>query len=282
MATTRFLDSLVADLHRAGLIKPPGGGTTQGPSNEPIPTPTPGFDFGLPGGGGGGGGGGTAPTGGGGGGEITPPGGSSSRAGGETKQGVPDNFERFPFYGGYFYDPSSGIIGYMQQSGVDSVSGAPTFTFHKLTKGERETFLNTAANEHPELFNGDSSLLNGTSTGAMSQADAGNLAARQAELAERAREARMQEAQAAADAAAQRQQAMMDARLAGAKYAVTPSMAASGYFPSLGPTSPLVRSGLAEPLSFQPSYFNPASVGTGPSPEQIARDLAAVRGAAGV
>ena len=281
-----FLDSLVADLENAGVVTPrqaPGAGPSMEPQAGPTPTPptpTPGgsgFDFGLPGGGGGGGY--TAPTGGGGDGTISPPGGPSTRHGEQTHGGVPDNFERFPFYGGYFYDPSSGIIGYMKQTGTDYLN-QPTFGFVKLTQKEKATFLNNANTEHPELFNGESNLLPGGAPTAYDPAGMANVAVRQQELAEQIRHQRMQEAQAAADAAQARFQSMMQARLEGAKYAVTPSMAASGYFPGLSPTSALVRAGVADPLSFQPSYFNPASINTGPSGDTIARDLAAIRGAA--
>ena len=92
-------------------------------------------------------------------------------------------------------------------------------------------------------------------------------------LQEQIRQNRLQEAQDAIDN--QRQRMMM--RLEGAQYAL-PS-GTQGHFPGLTPTSPLVRSGLAEPLRAQPVAFN-ADVGMDQG--QIEQDLMRIRAAAGV
>lgn len=102
---------------------------------------------------------------------------------------------------------------------------------------------------------------------------AGNRDARDAtRLQEQIRAQRIQEVQAAQDAIMQRQQA----RLEGARYAVTPSMRASGgYFPGLEPNSPLVNTGLAQPLQYQNVSYAPDAAA---DPAQIQRDLALLRG----
>lgn len=104
-----------------------------------------------------------------------------------------------------------------------------------------------------------------------------NVGARYAELAEQVRHQRAAEALDAAQAADARIKMAQDARLAAARYAVTPSMRASGYFPGFEANSPLVRAGLANPISFQPQQFNP-SLGSTLDPAQLQRDLAAIRG----
>ena len=98
-------------------------------------------------------------------------------------------------------------------------------------------------------------------------------------LAEQIRAQRIREAQDAADAIQQRLQAAQAARLEGARFAVTPSMG-NGYFPGLGPSSPIVRQGLADPFQYQPIGFNPER-GVDINEQQIARDLQMIRAAAG-
>jgi hypothetical protein len=95
----------------------------------------------------------------------------------------------------------------------------------------------------------------------------------QTRLNEQIRAARLAEAQNAIDN--QRQRMMM--RLEGSQWALPPDT--GGYFPGLMPTSPLVKTGLADPLRAQPVQFN---ADAGMDPGQIERDLAMIRGAAGV
>src|SRR5512146_2268975 len=56
-----------------------------------------------------------------------------------------------------------------------------------------------------------------------------------ARFAEQQRAQRMQEVMAAQNAITQRTQNALANRLEGSKFAITPDMAASGYFPGLGP-----------------------------------------------
>lgn len=102
-----------------------------------------------------------------------------------------------------------------------------------------------------------------------------------ARLAEQIRANRMQEVLAAQNAITQRTQNALSNRLEGSKFAITPDMAASGYFPGLGPNSPVVHAGLADPFKFQPVAFNP-DMGLNVNQDQLASDLARLRGAAGV
>lgn len=95
------------------------------------------------------------------------------------------------------------------------------------------------------------------------------------------RSMRMREVESAQDAIMARIKMAQDARLQGAQFSVTPSMAQSGYFPGLQPDSPLVRSGLAQPFSFQPQAFNPER-GANLDENKIAQDLAVIRRIAGV
>lgn len=86
-----------------------------------------------------------------------------------------------------------------------------------------------------------------------------------------ARAAAIDEAMNAIDLTVLRQKAA----LAGAQFAAPTDT--GGYFPQLRPSSPLVRSGLADPMRFQPTPYN-ANI----DDAQIAKDLAMIRGAAGV
>lgn len=92
-------------------------------------------------------------------------------------------------------------------------------------------------------------------------------------LQEQIRQNRLQEAQDAIEN--QRQRMLL--RLEGAQYPY-PSQT-GGYFPMLTPTSPLVKSGLADPFQATAVPFDP-NVGTDQA--QIEKDLAMIRGAAGV
>ena len=89
-----------------------------------------------------------------------------------------------------------------------------------------------------------------------------------------ARSAAIQEAMNAIDMQRLRQQATLE----GAKFAVTPSMTASGgYMPGLEPNSPAVRSGLADPFKYAPTPYN-----AGFGEDQMAKDLQMIRRIAGV
>ena len=90
-------------------------------------------------------------------------------------------------------------------------------------------------------------------------------------LQEQIRQNRIQEAMNAIDLQTMRQRAS----LAGAQFAAPTDT--GGYFPQMGPESPLVRSGLADPMKFTPTPYN-ANI----SDEQIAKDLAMIRSRAGV
>ena len=92
-----------------------------------------------------------------------------------------------------------------------------------------------------------------------------------------AREARAARAAAIAEAmnAIDIQTLRQKAALAGAQFAAPTDT--GGYFPQLGPNSPLVRSGLADPMRFTPTPYN-AQVGG----DQAASDLAMLRSLAGV
>ncbi len=86
-----------------------------------------------------------------------------------------------------------------------------------------------------------------------------------------ARAAAINEAMNAIDIQTLRQKAA----LAGAQFAAPTDT--GGYFPQFGPSSPLVRSGLVDPMKFTPVPYN-ANVGG----DQAARDLAMIRSLAGV
>jgi hypothetical protein len=101
---------------------------------------------------------------------------------------------------------------------------------------------------------------------------AGNREARAAAgEARAARAAAINEAMNAIDLQTMRQKAA----LAGAQFAAPTDT--GGYFPQLGPGSPLVRSGLADPMKFTPVPYN-AGIGE----DQTAKDLAMIRRIAGV
>ncbi|MCR4342018.1 MAG: hypothetical protein NUW01_19245 [Gemmatimonadaceae bacterium] len=103
----------------------------------------------------------------------------------------------------------------------------------------------------------------GGDNGAASRAERG--------LQEQIRQNRINEAMNAIQLQTMRQKAS----LAGAQFAAP--MDTGGYFPQMGPDSPIVRSGLADPMKFTPTPYN-ANIGD----EQIAKDLAMIRSRAGV
>lgn len=86
-----------------------------------------------------------------------------------------------------------------------------------------------------------------------------------------ARAAAINEAMNAIDLQTVRQKA----QLAGAQFAAPTDT--GGYFPQLGPNSPIVRSGLADPMRFTPISYNPNI-----SQDQTAKDLQMIRSLAGV
>jgi len=90
-------------------------------------------------------------------------------------------------------------------------------------------------------------------------------------LAENIRQNRIQEAMNAIDLQTMRQRAS----LAGAQFAAPTDT--GGYFSQMGPESPIVKMGLADPMKFTPTPYN-ANI----SDEQIAKDLAMIRSRAGV
>jgi|SRR5581483_1487552 len=209
--------------------------------------------------------------GGGGGGAITPP--SFAGAGGYLTD-IPPGYEQIPGFPGYFYNPTTDDIriatGYGNASARDDVGnpivGAPSVSTRSLTKAEDAEFRRRYA-AFVQAQGGDAS------GGAAAGGSGGP-------SPETVRANRMAEVQNAIDALDQRVRAAQQARLTAAQYAVTPDMRESGYFPALGPASPLVRAGLAEPLRFQPIAFNPER-GLELDARQTARDLAAIRGLAG-
>lgn len=273
-----FLDQLVADLENTGVITRRQQPTTNMEPQGAPPTPTPdsgGFDFGEPG---------ASPT--------PAPTNTTQTPGGDSFNYYAPTTPKMPVYhpptktrAAYYSMPdgtTAGVRVHADGTTEPDVggSGLPYFLANPESMGQVDVTTMPDAALTPGIVQnyGELTGLGGGGT-ANDAVGMGNLAVRQQELAEQIRHARMAEAQAAADAASQRFQAMMQARLQGAKYAITPSMAASGYFPGLSPTSALVRAGVADPLSFTPSYFNPASINAGPNPDQLSRDLAAIRGA---
>ena len=103
----------------------------------------------------------------------------------------------------------------------------------------------------------------GGDNGAASRAERG--------LQEQIRQNRIAEAMDAIQLQRMRQTASLE----GAQFAVNPEN--GPYFPNMSPTSPLVRSGLSDPLKFQPVPYN-ANIGD----EQMAKDLQMLRSRAGV
>lgn len=104
-----------------------------------------------------------------------------------------------------------------------------------------------------------------------------------AAAAEAVRARRIAEVQDAADAMQQRVQQAQQARLAGAQYSLTPDMTSgpnAGYFPAFGPSSPLVRTGLIDPMRFTAQSFDPER-GVNQNEAQIAKDLQMIRSIAG-
>jgi hypothetical protein len=103
----------------------------------------------------------------------------------------------------------------------------------------------------------------GGDNGAASRAERG--------LQEQIRQNRIAEAMSAIDLQTMRQKAS----LAGAQFAAPTDT--GGYFPQMGPNSPLVRSGLADPMQFTGVPYSSAVGG-----DQSAQDLAMIRRLAGV
>jgi hypothetical protein len=175
---------------------------------------------------------------------------------------VPPGYVPIPDRPGYFWNDTTKSVGIASGSGATDLYGAnPAFAWRRLTKAEQEAFISD--------YN----------------ASGGMTAYESATLAETQRQHRLADVYNAMDAITQRVQAAQKARLEGAQLAATPDMLTgpnAGYFPNLGPNSPLVQAGLTQPFKFQPVPLNPDAVAQQATPEQAALDLQRIRAAAGV
>ena len=161
----------------------------------------------------------------------------------------------------YPYDPSTGLVSaYPSESPIGSRAveenlGRPT-TYADPRMG---LLYDREGNRLPQY------LQPGEGRGGSGDPYAG------AKFAEQVRQNRIAEAMDAISLQQARQKAMLE----GAQFAVNPSQ--GPYFPGFSPTSPAVSAGLTDPFQYVPTAYN-ANFDQG----QLERDLAMIRGGAGV